>query len=212
MPKQTETSDRFRIIAEVDALRLGPMLAQLARMGVDKLDYELVTDVITFKNNNTPRGETEKAIREWIADHPTFHLAALREGLPHLPATTIHGAARRLVDKGVLVALGDGNYRRADVAALKAPAVTPPAAPAAREKKERAIDLLRRFTATHPAFTTKEAKAFFAEQGRKDQVHPVIYQLVQKREIRRIGEVGGGRYEVPQAKRNAKLNGASAHA
>lgn len=51
MPREPETVDRFKLSAHVELPDMGPLLAQLVRMGLTDIHYELVTDVIQFRNN-----------------------------------------------------------------------------------------------------------------------------------------------------------------
>lgn len=50
------TQDRFRIHIETSLENMGPLFAQLTRMGIEKLDYELITDVAVWRQN----GKREK--------------------------------------------------------------------------------------------------------------------------------------------------------
>src|SRR5882724_5600604 len=45
------TVERFRIHAETSMEQMGHVLAELTRMGLQNVGYELITDIVTFKNN-----------------------------------------------------------------------------------------------------------------------------------------------------------------
>ena len=47
--------DRFRIICEAEAADMGPIIAQLSRMGLTNIGFELMTDVVQV----TRRGEEQ---------------------------------------------------------------------------------------------------------------------------------------------------------
>ena len=49
------TVDRFRIHAETSKEHMGHVLAELTKMGLANIGYELVTDVMTFRSKNGPR-------------------------------------------------------------------------------------------------------------------------------------------------------------
>src|SRR6267142_3546962 len=49
------TVDRFRIHAETSKEHMGHVLAELTKMGLANIGYELVTDILTFRSKNGPR-------------------------------------------------------------------------------------------------------------------------------------------------------------
>lgn len=118
MPKEPETQDRFRITAEVEPTELGPLLAQLARLGFTKIGYELITDVVTFNSRST---DNEAFARSWIAERQTFKLSDLGRhlkdnGRGQSSASYVVG---KLVQAGDLHSLGNGFY--SNLKAIAAP-------------------------------------------------------------------------------------------
>lgn len=112
------------ITAEVESEALGPLLAQLARMGLQNIGYELVTDVVTFRKNKAAHdtSATDEA-RAWFADRPAFAVSDL---IGHFKATgrtpgSAAAAVQRLTTSGELIRMEKGHYRRVD----KAPAPPP---------------------------------------------------------------------------------------
>lgn len=199
MPKQPETVDRFRIIAEVDAVELGPLFAQLAKMGLQNIGYELITDVVRFRSNptKTAGNANDALMAKFLETHPTFRatdlkLAMIASGQTSVQSSTVHGICQRFVHRGILEALGEGNYKRTDVAAIAAP---PQETRGPRPKPgERGIDLTRAFMVGKKFFNTTQLKNHFQENGKRpDSSHQCVFELVQRKELKNVGK---GMYEV----------------
>lgn len=210
MAKQVEIHDRFKITAEVESESLGPLLAQLARMGLQNLHYELITDVVTFRRNGATTHDVSGAeeARQWLTDHPAFAISQLVE---HFKATGRTGASARqairtLVDKGSLTRLEKGHYRRVVMA------MTQPQDGAVPPKKKQT-----------------ELRKLFTEDGRNEKsASPIVHKMNIEKLIKATGT--DGEYEVlkrpvsikekdrlrAQARRDAakaaKLNGQEASA
>lgn len=118
--------ERFRIICETNAEQLGVLLAHMARMGLDEISYELVTEVRRF-DKNAPRKTFEvparAAVLNFMERHPTFKMRDLVAEFRAAGRTSgaAYGATHNLVRDGALTKLGDGNYRRSDLLALEGP-------------------------------------------------------------------------------------------
>lgn len=168
MAKEVVTRDRFKIIAEVEAENLGPLLAQLAKMGLQNLGYELITDTLAF-GKNAPRKvhdtKAEDFARAWIADHPSFKAIDLIEHFRENGRTNGAGytALRVLVADGTLKQLGEGNYQRADVRAIAGPKTHG----GARQRFEISNrDLIWRYLRTRTKFKIAELTTLLRTNGR----------------------------------------------
>src|SRR5882672_8716363 len=51
MAKAPATEERFRIHAEASKDNMGHILAELTKLGLANIGYELVTDIVTFRKN-----------------------------------------------------------------------------------------------------------------------------------------------------------------
>lgn len=125
MANKPETTDRFRIFAETSSEAMGPLLAQLTRMGLENIGYELITDIRRFNRNE--RKAHEAGLVEfatlWVKDHPTFKASELaRHFAEHdRPRSSSYSALRDLVKNGSIIKLSPGFYKRADVKAIAPP-------------------------------------------------------------------------------------------
>lgn len=209
MAKQPiEIRDRFKITADVESTALGPLLAQLARIGLENIGYELITDVVRF-NRNGPRiaHETtgDEYAREWVADHPTFRAIDLVKHFADSGRSdgSAYTAIRNLVASDEIVKTSLGHYRRADVKALAPPAVAAKTKPAEPEKRTRGqvprydvpnLDLIMKFIKPRKRVTVQEAGAFLVKEGRnKKSASPIISQLATAGMLKQIEP---GVYEV----------------
>lgn len=200
MAKPPVTRDRFRIICEADVVEMGALLAQLTRMGLQNIGFELITDVRSFRQNERAKHETsaEEALTEYVNEHPTFQV---NEAIKHFEALgrtagAIYTAARLLVEKGTLKKLSPGNYQRADVKALAAP--KPKKAQEAPKRFEiTGADAIWRFVKTRKSFTTKQLRALFKDQGRNEaSVSPILHEMLNEKRIKHTGEPNSGEYLV----------------
>src|SRR4051812_13278788 len=122
-PKQQEEHrDRFRIMCEAKDVEMGPIIAQLSRMGLTNVHFELITDVPMFNKKIQHEVKAEDFLRAWIENHPTFAtkeaIGAFREA--GRTDGSGHTALRMLVEKKVLKKLAGPNYSRSDVKAIAA--------------------------------------------------------------------------------------------
>lgn len=191
MPKQPETIDRVRIFADISIEMMGPVIVALTKMGIRDIGHELITDIITFKGSRkkVAQGETEQRVLAFIETNPTFGVAKdLVPALPGANHNTLHTVCQRLAEKGILVRLGEGNYRRSDVKQIAA------SSPSSAQPSDRAIDLVRTFMTGKKKFTIDQLKKVFEENGKRPMsVHQSCYELVQLKELKRTGT---GEYAV----------------
>jgi hypothetical protein len=57
--KKPELQYRFRVTCETVPEQVGPLLAELARRGITKVGYEVVTDVLRYKRNKPAKPTTK---------------------------------------------------------------------------------------------------------------------------------------------------------
>src|SRR6267378_4217383 len=121
------TVDRFRIHAETSKEQMGDVLAELTKMGLANIGYELVTDVLTFRSKNGPRKVHEVTgddfARAFVQENASFAAIQL---VNHFKANDrtdgmAYKAIHNLVQEGAIKKLSPGNYQRAGVKALPAP-------------------------------------------------------------------------------------------
>lgn len=204
MSKQPiEIRDRFRISVEALSEELGPLLAQLRRMGFDNVGYELITDVVTF-NKNGPRvahaTTGDEFAREWLADHPTFRANELIKHFETNSRTagSAYTAIRNLVASGELLKTSPGHYTRSDIRAIAPPA---PAATPTQKKRGQVpkydvsnLDLIMKFIRPRKRVTVADAKAFLEREGRSQKsASPIISGLASSGALKHIEP---GVYEV----------------
>ena len=119
------TVERFRIHAETSMEQMGHVLAELTRMGLQNVGYELITDIVTFKNNGphqTFDSTGPEEIIKFIEQHPTFNISEIVTAFKAMGRTagSAYESVRALVKRKILVGLDPGNYQRAGVKALAA--------------------------------------------------------------------------------------------
>lgn len=211
MAKQPiETRDRFRITADVESTALGPLLAQLARIGLQNIGYELITDIVRFGTNG-PRvvHETtgDEYAREWLVEHPTFRANELIQHFEtnNRTAGSAYTAIRNLVNSRELVKVSPGNYARSDIRAIAPPKAAEKVKPEAVEetKPNRGqvpkydvpnLDLIMKFIRPRKRVTVAEAGAFLAKEGRnKKSASPIISKLATAKVLKQLEP---GVYEV----------------
>ena len=230
MPKQ-EVVERFRISCEAEPEQMGGIIAQLTRMGLTNIKFDLIADVRSFSRNAPPKDGISNTdyLRAWIDTHPTFKAIEAQNYFRNDNRPAVYPTLRALVDEGVLKKLGPGDYSRADVKHIAGPkkAKASPAKAAAKakvKKKQPSFEvnaeeaLLRIARRNHGRFTSELAKKHFAVQGRSPAgVGPTISRLLKDKMIRRTDTGSyeltakgndGGKAKVP----TKKPNGAAPHA
>jgi hypothetical protein len=182
---------------------MGALLAQLTRMGLENIGYELITDVKTF-NKNGPRKvfdtTGDEFALEWVKQHPSFQIIDLvnhfreqgRNGASAYPAV------RKLVESKLLRKIGSGNYQHANVKALAPPEKTEttkqrPANPVARFEVKN-WDVILKLIKNKTKFKIADLTNAFVEQGRNPKsVSPITTNMAKQKLIRIIAP---GEYEV----------------
>lgn len=170
MAKAPDTIERFRIHADISQERVGGVLALLTKLGVDNIGFDLITDVQTFRHNGARKdtGSTsERVATEWVKDHPTFKAKLLVEHFEAhgRSANAAYGALKSMVGHGFLKPLGDGNYQRADIQSLDAPAKGKRAATHPRYDVSNR-DIIQKFVGRRQKFAFSELGAYFEANGR----------------------------------------------
>lgn len=221
MAKNVVTRDRFRIICEADAEHMGALLAQMTRMGLENIGYELITDVRSFRSNKVHDQTPEEQITAWLPDHPTFKAAELVRHLKELgrpsPSTT-YTTLDRMVAAGKLKKLGPGNYSVPGVKALAAPK----AEKSAEGRQQHDVtnkDLIWKAIKNRKGFKVADIRELFEKEGRNEKsISPQLMNLIAEKKVKRLVN---GEYEVlkPKAPAKAKapkkksaMNGAGAEA
>ena len=100
--------------------QVGSVLAELTRLGLEGIGYELVTDIKAW-GRKVHETTAVDAAAEYIKEHPTFHIGELVAHLAGRSRGAVDAAVRSMVAKKSLTKLGNGNYQRADVKAIAPP-------------------------------------------------------------------------------------------
>jgi len=177
---------------------MGHILAELTKLGLSNIGYELITDIVTFKKNG-PRKTAEPAtttaaeeIAEYIKEHPTFKIGdivAFFKTMGRARGAAYEGV-KALVKKKILVRLSPHNYQRADVKAL-----APPAPKAIGKKRRGQVapygisnkDLILKRIKGRAKFTTKELRDHFTNMRRNPvSISPIVDNLLKAKVITRI--------------------------
>jgi len=187
--KAPATVERFRIHAETSMEHMGFVLAELTKMGLQNVGYELVTDVLTFRTKNGPRKVHEirgvDLLREFLQGTASFTMAQL---IKHFaandrPASTADNAIRALIKEGAIKRLSMGNYQRAGVKALPAPKEKKLRRERNRYEINNRDTILKRIKG-RTKFTLKELRDHFANIKRNPKsISPLITKLAQAKII-----------------------------
>ena len=200
--KQPETRDRFIISAEVEPGRVGDLLAQLTKMGFEKIGHELITDVADYKRNGAVKGDkkdkkgksVKQFVAEYIEEHPSFAIndLCLAFAAAGYSPNNAYKIAKDMVAAGSLRKLNQNNYQRADIRAIAPPAkIKVPEAPAKSGKgpPRPTIDLSRRYDVSNrdlmlqavgkrKTVTTTDLRAHLAANGRPEKsASPMIFKM-----------------------------------
>lgn len=207
MAKPPVTVDRFKLSCECEVTDLGAIIAQLTKMGLTNLHFELMTDVATFRQKTNHAIKAADFLTGWIKDHPTFKAAEVIQAFKADGRTAGSGYSglRDLVDANILKKLGEGNYARADVKAIAPPAKKAKKAKKAKPQKPVNSHQMR-YVVPNPAlimriakrkkghFTVADIKAAFEKDGRPpSSASPAIKDLLDKKSIKRIAD---GEYQI----------------
>lgn len=200
MAKQPEMRDRFRIFAETSSEAMGPLLAQLTRMGLENIGYELVTDVRRFAGNGERKVHettSEEFAVAWLKDHPTFQAKELAHHFRDSGRVqgTAYSALRELTYSGVIKKLSPGNYQRADVKAIPPPKTARGKMPPHEITNDA---LILKMIKRRKRITVVEAGAMLDEEGRnRKSASPIISRYAKAGLLK---QVEPGVYDVVQSK------------
>jgi len=171
--------ERFRITCETSAADMGPLIAQLTRMGLTNVSFELVNEAQRYARNVKPDGVNgEDYARAWVKDHPTFRAIELVEHFRQNGRSdgVAYTSIRLLVEGKVIRKVGPGNYARTDVKQL------------AKPKKVSHGATVLRYAAKHPSFSSIEIKKHFDKIGRpRDSVSTTLFDLTKQKKIKQLG-------------------------
>src|SRR6266850_6612103 len=118
MAKAPATVDRFRIHAETSKEHMGHVLAELTKMGLLNIGYELVTDVLTFRSKSGPRKVHEVTgisfARAFVQENASFTAIQLANYFKQHDrnASSAYTAIRDMLKDGEIKRLSVGNYQR----------------------------------------------------------------------------------------------------
>jgi hypothetical protein len=211
MPKEPPV-ERFRISCDVEAEKLGPTVAQLTKLGLSNVQFELIEDIKTFGKRTNHEVSSQDFLAEWIKDHPTFKA---REACQYFEdngrtKSATYPALGVLVEKKILRKLGEGNYQRTDVKHLEGPKKKPkdPRASQNRYEVPHADFILKIGRQNHGRLSAAKVKDRFVKDGRNpDSVSNAIHSLVERKHIKRVSE---GEYVLLNGMTEApKTNGAT---
>jgi hypothetical protein len=206
MPKELPT-ERFKIACEVEAAHLGTTVAQLTKLGLTNIHFELIEDIRSFAKKALYDVSSEDLLLEWIKDHPTFKA---REACKYLEThgrhnTGAYPALGRLVKKKHLKKLDLGNYARTDVKHIEGPKKKP-SAPRSQQINHREFVLLIGRQG-HGRFSAAKVRERFIKDGRNhNSVATAIADLVKKKLVKRVS---GGEYLLSNGPEQSKVNGAA---
>jgi len=214
------TVDRFRIHAETSKEHMGHVLAELTKMGLANIGYELVTDVLTFRTKSGPRKVHEvngdDFARAFVKENASFAAIQLVNHFKENDRTDrmAYKALRALVKEGAIKKLSLGHYQRAGVKALPAPK---PSAPKGRGGAVRRHEIgnkeviLTRIKGRR-RFTLKELRDHFANIRRNPKsISPIISALSHVKLITKLegGVYAWGKKKIAKKKEVRKKRDAS---
>jgi hypothetical protein len=180
---------------------LGPLVADLTKLGMTIQNVELATVIPTYAKKAHHEVKAEDFLMAWTQEHPTFRAI---EAVQHFRASgrtdgACYTALRMLAEARTLKKLGPGNYARNDVKAIAAPK-NKTAKPEKTKRPEISHGdfILRLARRQHGRFTIGKVKEVFLNDGRNaGSVSPTVDDLLTKKRIRRISD---GMYElIPDA-------------
>lgn len=192
MAKQPITQDRFRIHAETSLEQMGSVLAELTRLGLTNVGYELITDVKAWGRKAYDTTVVD-AVAEWIKEHPTFHIGEMIADTGRA-RDAIYKAVKGMVGKKLLTKLGAGNYQSADVKAIAPPKAAPVAEKKARPANTVAHydisnkDLIWRHIKGRTRFKLAELRVLFRANNRpENSASPLMTKMAGEKLIKLVG-------------------------
>jgi hypothetical protein len=197
MPKPPPV-DYFRITCVSSKEALGETVAALIKLGHTDIHHELVTDVRAFARNSKPEISSRELLTAWVQDHPTFGAIEAVKYFREQGRTnnSAYPAIGDLVEKGILKKLGPGRYARADVKHLAAPKQKTRAKTSPKTFEKTAEEVLLSYAKrNHGRLNTARLTEFFTKEGRsKASVYTALHVLVNRKQIKRVGDAGSGQY------------------
>jgi hypothetical protein len=216
MPKEPPV-ERFKISCDVEAEKLGPTVAQLTKLGLTNVHFELIEDVRTFAKKVVHETSSEELLLAFIKDHPTFKaVEACRYFEENGRAkNNAYPALGTLVEKKILKKLDPGNYARADIKHLEGPKKKPkdPRASQNRYEVPHSDFILKIGRQSHGRFSAAKVKERFIKDGRNpDSVSNAIHALQERKQIKRVSEgeyvLLNGMTEAPKTNGNGTAEAA----
>jgi hypothetical protein len=196
MPKPPP-EEYFRVtVNKVSKAQLGPVMAELARLGLDDVGFDLTTDIRAYSKRANHDIKGDAMLREFVADNPTF---TAQQATAHFKANgrdagAVYYAIKKLIDAGEIRRIGEGNYSQKGVKALAPP----------KKVKHDLVHtaFIMRFAARrHGKIARLDLLEAFRDDGRNPSaISASLKSLMRMGQVKRVGE---GVYEV------IKGNGAS---
>jgi hypothetical protein len=197
MAKQpAATVERFRISAETSKDAMGHILAELTKMGLQNIGYELITDIVTFRQNGQrkPHNVTgDNFAREFIQQHEGFTTSELVDHFKKNERTpgSAYTSIRNLITQREIQRLSPGQYQRIEkLLALPAPSKANGKAKHRSKKARYEItnrDVILKRIKGRARFTVKELQDHFTNTRRNPKsVSAVIDKLLRDKAITRI--------------------------
>ncbi|MEY9184717.1 hypothetical protein ABIG06_006265 [Bradyrhizobium sp. USDA 326] len=224
--QQPETVEYFNVLVRrIPKEMLGDVLGDLAKRGLTEVLPELVTDVLAYKNRQQHDTKATDFLAEWVKDNATF---SLKDVTAHFKvngrtSAAAYYAIKQLNEARVIKKLDDnGNYTRADVKQIEAPAKGKAAKPKKAKRVVHDVDhrefILRYARAHNGRCSATKLKAYFEQHDRNpNSVGGALNYLVENKMLKLLGDgeyqllaKGGARKPTATAK-PPKLNGAAAH-
>jgi hypothetical protein len=196
MAKQPEIHDHFTItIRNIPPILYGDVVADLAKRGITDFHHELVTDIVTFKNNKQHPTTGAELLEPWTVENPTFTSKAAGAFFKENGRTNagLYFALNKLIEKGTLKKLGDKNYARNDLKAIAGPKPKKTTAAAKMAREYHEVDhreYILRYARSHGGrLSRNKLQAHFEAHGRKPtSVGGALHVLIQHKMIKQLGE------------------------
>jgi hypothetical protein len=202
MPKAPAvTRDRYKISAETSLEEMGFVVAALTKMGVQNINYELITDVRRFHGNGERKVHevgAEEFAAAFVKENASFKAIALVKHFVAAERTAgaAYSALKTLVEKKAVKKLGPGHYQRADVKSLPKP----------KHFEITGEEAIWNKVKSRKSFTTQDLRALFNEAGRNEaSVSPILDKMLKHKRIKRIGQPGSGEYAAVHAAKKPVL-------
>jgi hypothetical protein len=201
---------RFMLSYPINAVDLGPRVAQLAREGITDVRFEVIEDIKTYGKKVQHEVSAIDYLAAWVADHPTFTTSEVGQ---HFEAggrskTGIYAALAGLIDRKVVKKIDAQHYSRADIKHLAPPKKEKAKDPKSHQNRYEVTNtdfILRNARRGHGRIVSSRIKDLFEKDGRnRSSVNPALSDMVEKGLLKRVEE---GVYELAEkAKPKVKVN------